>query len=89
MNMYYTFSPERALEPCTMKDVERILLGHNPVQLVIDDKCVWDDKYDDIESYNKVMTENADKLVKDLWISIIEEHHSIVKISTWENDNGT
>lgn len=84
MNMYYTFSPERALEPCTMRDIERIILEYNPIQLNINNKIVWDDKYDDLEAYDKIMSENADKLVKDLWISIVEEHHSIVKITTWE-----
>jgi len=87
MNMYYSFKPEHAIEPCTMKDVERILLEYSPVQLVINDKCVWDDKYDGIEAYNKIMSENADKIVEEMWISIVEGHHSLVKIATWEKES--
>ena len=84
MGAYYKFNPEHALEPCTMRDIERILLEHNPIQLTINDKCVWDDDYDDLKAYDKIMSENADKIISELWINTVEHHHSLVKLTTWE-----
>ena len=89
MNMYYTFSQADRGRSYTIKDIASIILGHNPVQLVINDKCVWDDKYDDNEAYDKAIETFSDHVVKELWISIVEDHHSIVKITTQENNNGT
>ena len=84
MGSYYKFNPEYALEPCTVQDIARILLEHNPIQLNINNKIIWDDKYDDLEAYNKIMVENADKIVSELWITTVEHHHSLVKLTTWE-----
>lgn len=89
MNMYYTFSPDHSGNPHTIKSIEPIILEYNPVQLVINDLCIWDDKYDDLDAYISAIERYANYIVKELWISVVEEHHSIVKINTQENDNGT
>ena len=72
-----------------IKDISLIVAQYNPVQLIIDDKLIWDDKYSDSESYNKAIEEFADKRVKELWISFTNDNnHSIIKITTQENNNG-
>lgn len=88
-NTYYTFDHKYGFHPYTIKDISLMIAQYNPVQLVIDDKFIWDDKYNDSESYNKAIEEFADKRVKELWISTIDDDHSVIKITTWENDNGT
>jgi hypothetical protein len=72
-----------------MRDIECILLEHNPIQLNINNKVVWDDEYDDLEAYGKIISENSDKIISELWINTVEHHHSLVKLTTWENNNGT
>lgn len=89
-NMYYTFDYKYGFHPYTIKDISSMIAQYNPVQLVIDDNFIWDDKYNDSESYNKAIEEFADKQVKELWISFTNDNKdSLIKITTWEHDNGT
>lgn len=88
-NMYYTFDYKYGFHPYTIKDIALMVAQYNPVQLVIDDKCVWDNLYDNPEIYDQRINEFSDKRVKELWISFTNDNKdSLIKITTWENDNG-
>lgn len=88
VNSYYTFSKKPTGTNYTIKDIEPILLKNCPVQLTIDNKVVWDDKYNDCDDYDTVIATYANYEVLELWLSTVD-HHSLVKITTRENNNGT
>ena len=88
-NMYYTFNQKYNFRPYTVKDIAKIIAQYNPVQLVIDDNWEWDNKYNSDEAYDKVIEKFSDKNVAELWVSTLDDNnHSLIKITTWENDNG-
>ena len=87
--MYYTFNNKCDFHTYTIKDVALIIAQYNPIQLVIDDNCVWNNLYDNPEIYDQQINEFSDKRVNELWVSFRDDSHSIVKITTWENGDGT
>lgn len=89
VNSYYTFSKKPTGTNYTIKDIEPILLKNCPVQLTINNKVVWDDKYNDCDDYDMVIATYANHEVLELWLSTVDHHHSLVKITTRENNNGT
>lgn len=88
MNMYYTFNQNYNFRPYTIEDILPIIKQYNPVQIAIDDKVCWDSNYD-TETCDKALVKFLTRQVAELWISTIDDNHSIIKLSTWECDNGT
>lgn len=86
MNMYYTFNQNYNFHPYMIEDILSILKQYNPVQIAIDNKVCWDSKYD-TETYDNALKEFYHKQAAELWISTIDDNHSIIKISTWETDS--
>jgi len=87
-NMYYTFNQKYDFHPYTIGDIFPIFMQYNPVQISIDDKVCWDSKYA-TETCDKALVKFLTKQVSELWISTIDDNHSIIKITTWENGDGT
>ena len=66
----------------TLEELEPLINRMGLVQLIINDKVLWDDETDDLVDYHKSFDAYKLGIVKEINFTIVDHHHSIARITT-------